>query len=189
MLVDGVESVADDGTVAWAPRTAEELEDLRLLVASAVGFDDTRGDQITIRSMEFQQPPDAGTAEPLPMFDRLGLDVMSLAQIGILGLVSLVLGLFVVRPILLAKPAAARSQLALPGAAASGKDTASPTPLDGEISGPGDFGGDLDLPPFEPLPELGSDPAQRLRQLVQDRQKETIEVLSQWMDDQEETAG
>lgn len=189
VLVDGVETTADDGTVTWTPRPSEELEDLRLLVASAVGFDDARGDQITIRSMEFQQPPDAGVAEPLPVIDRLGLDVMSLAQIGILGLVSLILGLFVVRPILLSAPSAGRTQLALPGGVESGKYSAAPHTLDGEISGPGDFLGNSDLLPFEPLPELGSDPAQRLRQLVQDRQEETLEVISQWMGDREEIAG
>lgn len=188
VLVDGVETVADDGTVTWAPRTAEELEDLRVLVASAVGFDEARGDQITIRSMEFRAPPPPGEALPVPMLDRLDLDLMSLVQLGTLALVSLLLGLFVVRPILMAKPAPAGTQLALPGTGQGETDIGALPPLDGEVSGPGDFGGDLDLPPFEPLPDPGVDPAQRLRQLVQDRQDETIEVLSQWMGDREEAA-
>lgn len=189
VLVDGVETMADDGSVTWAPRSTEELEDLRVLVASAVGFDEARGDQITIRSMEFQAPPPVGEAQPLPMLDRLGLDLMSLAQLGILALVSLILGLFVVRPILTARPAGGGSQLALPAADPAVQEMGALPPLEGEVSGPDEFGGGLDLPPFEPLPDIGSDPAQRLRQLVHDRQEETIEVLSQWMGDQEETAG
>lgn len=189
VLVDGVYGTSDDGTTEWQPRTDAEMQDLRLLVASAIGFDEARGDQITIRSMEFQTPASTGSAEPLPLIDKLGLDVMSLIQIGTLGLVSLILGLFVVRPLLLAKPAPAGAQLALPGMSSRDQDVPAVPAFDGEISGPGDFADPLDLPPFEPLPDFGSDPAQRLRRLVDERRDETIEVLSQWMNDQKETAG
>lgn len=189
VLVDGVESVAADGTVTRIPRSAEELADLRLLVASAVGLDESRGDQLTIRSMEFQPLPAPGDALPIPLLDRLGLDMMALAQVGILGLVSLILGLFVVRPILLSKPSAAAPQLAPPVPSIEIDEGFGGLPLDGEVSGPGDFGGDLGFPDFEPLPEIGNSPAQRLRQLVEDRQDETVEVLSQWISDQRETTG
>lgn len=189
VLVDGVETTDNQGVTTWESRSEAELEDLRQLVASAVGFDEARGDQITIRSMRFQQVPNLGAAEPLPLFDRLGLDLMSLIQIGILGLVSLLLGLFVVRPILLAKPKPPTTQLALPGSATESPGLAELPPLDGEVSGPGELDETLDFPDFEPLPDMGSDPADRLRMLVQERQDETIEVLSQWMNEQEEAAG
>ena len=189
VLVDGVETPGADGSVAWTARAPEELEDLRQLVASAIGYDEARGDQITIRSLEFQPLPEAGEAEPLPLVDRLGLDVMSLAQIGILALVSLILGLFVVRPILTARPRPSPPQLAPPASGGGDGAFAGLPPLNGEISGPGDFPDALALPAFDPLPDLAADPAQRLRQLVSEKQDETLEVLSQWMNDQEETAG
>lgn len=189
VLVDGIETVTDEGTVQWAPRSVEELKDLRQLVASAVGFDETRDDQITIRSMEFQPPTVLGEAEPPPLFDQLGLDFMSLAQIGILALVSLILGLFVIRPIMLSRPGAPSSQLALPPMSGSEISRTELPALDGEVSGPEELANDFGLPPFEPLPDIGTDPAHRLRQLVQERQEETVEVLSQWMNDQEEVTG
>lgn len=189
VLVDGIEIVGEDGAVSWEPRSSEELEDLRQLVASAVGFDEARGDQITIRSLQFTTPPEAGETQPLPLIDRLGLDIMSLAQIGILALVSLILGFFVVRPILTSNPSSADSQLALPGIEGAAEPFPELPPLDGEITEPDGFAGDLALPDFEPLPDPGQGKTQRLRELVEERRDETIEVLNQWMADQEERAG
>ena len=51
-----------DGKDAWAPRPPEEMETLRQLVQSAIGFDAARGDTVTIESLEFTPPPGAGHA-------------------------------------------------------------------------------------------------------------------------------
>jgi len=67
VLVNGVESVDENGTPVLTPRPTEELEDLKLLVASAVGFDGERGDEITIRSMAFETLPELGTAAGDPI--------------------------------------------------------------------------------------------------------------------------
>ena len=45
---------------AWAPRPAEEMETLRLLVQSAMGFDEARGDTVTIESLQFTVAAGAG---------------------------------------------------------------------------------------------------------------------------------
>lgn len=192
VLVNGIETPDADGALVWAPRADEELEDLRQLVASAVGFDAARGDQITIRSMQFQPVPELGTAQAPSFVQSLDLDMMSLAQLAILALVSLVLGLFVVRPILLGRsgqmPQA--NQLAPPGAPEPEIDIGALPPLDGEITGPNDLPDiGMDLPQLDQLPDLSANPADRLRRLVDERQDETIEVLNQWMNDQEEAAG
>jgi flagellar M-ring protein FliF len=89
---DGAEAVA---------RSEAELEALGELVASAVGLNETRGDVITIRAMPFSAPDLAEAASDGIMAGLLsGLDVMRLVQIAVLALVVLILGLFVVRPIL-----------------------------------------------------------------------------------------
>ena len=58
VLVDGLyEAVAvEDGTetIQYAPRTDEELSRITALVKNAVGFDDTRTDQIEVVSMQFE---------------------------------------------------------------------------------------------------------------------------------------
>src|SRR5690606_25465513 len=56
VIVDGVEGANGE----WAPRPPEEIAALRELVESAVGFDETRGDRVTIQSMEFSDQPQLG---------------------------------------------------------------------------------------------------------------------------------
>ena len=101
VLVDQEKVVAQDGTVSFQPRTAQEMTDLHDLVASAVGYDQTRGDVLTIKSMAFQQPATEGTLAESSVLAAFGpINAMSLIQLGVLSVVALILGLFVIRPIL-----------------------------------------------------------------------------------------
>ncbi|MAC81086.1 MAG: flagellar M-ring protein FliF [Rhodobacteraceae bacterium] len=183
-----------NGAPQSIPREATELDALRELVASAVGFDEARGDVITLKTMELPNvAPEGTTVAGASMFDLTGVDVMQLAQVGILALVALALGLFVVRPILAAPPSrlTAGDPPALPPA--DGDDFGGGGVLDGEIDG----GSDSFLPPlmgggmddgFGGLPSLdgGDDsPADRLRNLIGERQAETIEILRNWLEDEE----
>ncbi len=188
VMVDGVVTVAADGTRSWAPRTEEELATLQELVASAVGLDEARGDVLTLKSLEFQEIPFAeGTVAEAGLLPQIGpLDVLSLVQTAVLAVVALVLGLFVIRPILTS--ASARPALAAPGPtlALPAAGGFAGTALDGEvetgyaISGyPGsarDISGD----------EGEEDPASRLRRLIEKRQTESIEILRGWMETDEE---
>jgi len=106
VLVDGLREVAADGTSNWTPRPQEELDVLTDLVKSAVGFDEARGDQVTVRSLEFANPVvEVGTAPigggVLSFFAR---HLMTLIQLGVLSSVAILLGMFVVKPILTQKP-------------------------------------------------------------------------------------
>lgn len=178
VLVDGLR--APDGT--WQPRPEAELNDLRDLVASAVGFDSARGDVVTIKSMEFEPLPDAAAAEPAGMLDQL--DMMSLIQSGIIAAVILGLGLFVIRPLLAGNR---RTEPAPPLALPPAQPSAMGPALTGEIDdGPADL----------PVPAVagrgtgdagGADPVERLRQLIAARQSESVEILRSWMDEREET--
>ncbi|MEO1025835.1 MAG: flagellar basal-body MS-ring/collar protein FliF [Pseudomonadota bacterium] len=193
-LVDGILVPDENGTATWQPRAQAELEDLRELIASAVGFNTDRGDQITIRSMQFEPPPAFEEPEPLSFLDRISLDVMGLIQMAVLALVSLVLGLFVLRPILTKQPNSAPAQLAPPPAqvpppvAEPAGDALPELPaLDGEIDGVGDFAPLGELPSYDSI-QGGADPAARLRELIEQKQDETVEVLSQWMNDPQEAS-
>ncbi|MEM0934462.1 MAG: flagellar basal-body MS-ring/collar protein FliF [Pseudomonadota bacterium] len=204
VLVDGTMEVQADGNEVWVPRPEEELADMRELVASAVGFDEARGDQITIKSLAFEPLPtaDTGTAAA----QGLALDPMQLAQLGVLAAVALALGLGVVRPILTSAPG---PPAGLPAPAAGVPSPAGVLPIetpelpggaltgeidDGGFSGPqintvGDFdmgfgdGGDLPA-----LPNLDADPVTRLKGLIEERQDETMEVLRGWMGEGKERA-
>jgi flagellar M-ring protein FliF len=83
VLIDGVRAPDAAGTMQWTPRPEAEVEALRELVASAVGFDEARGDVITIRSLPFEPVTRAEESTPVAsLIDRLGLDVMSLIRLG-----------------------------------------------------------------------------------------------------------
>lgn len=187
VLVDGLRVTAEDGTVTWQPRPDEELAVLRDLVASAVGLDEARGDVLTLRSLAFEPIAELGTLAEAGLFAGLaGFDVMRALQLVVLAVVALILGLFVIRPVLGASarglPAPPAPPLALPGTAAVAD---SPRVLTGEI----DDG--TDLPPMAILPhadefDVPSDPMARLRRLIAERQVESVEILRGWMDLEEE---
>lgn len=89
-----------------APRPAEEIETLRALIAAAAGIDPARGDQLTVRSMAFDVPILEEAPEPGLLAGREPM-MWQAGQIAFLGLVALILGLFVVRPVLTAGAGAA----------------------------------------------------------------------------------
>ncbi|MDA5092828.1 flagellar basal-body MS-ring/collar protein FliF [Aliiroseovarius sp. KMU-50] len=100
VLVDGIRNINEAGEVSWSARSEEELNSLRDLVASAIGFDETRGDTITIKTMEFEPLPVEGTEASGGFMQGIPFDIMSMIQLAVLSIVALILGLFVVRPIL-----------------------------------------------------------------------------------------
>ncbi len=186
VMVDGVVSIAADGTRSWTLRPDEEIATLRELVASAVGLDEARGDVLTLKSLEFQELPAVdGTLVSAGILPEMAnLDIMSLVQTAVLAVVALVLGLFVIRPILTSasRPALPlpEAALALPPAQAYGGPM-----LEGEVdssfvydsygSGSGRDGAAIE-----------DDPATRLRRLIEKRQTESIEILRGWMEHEEE---
>ena len=189
VLVDGQQVVATDGTITWTARTDEELGALRELVASAVGLDETRGDVLTLKSLEFEAIAETGTLAEASMLAAFApINIMSAIQIAALAIVSLILGLFVLRPILTAQARSVpqlglqSSPLALPGTTAT-----APRVLSGEIDdGTG-------LPPFsvnaaDGTTGLPNDPVARLRRLIEERQVESVEILRGWMEAEEEKA-
>ena len=125
---------------------------------AAVGLDETRGDTLTLAEMPFGPLPTALPATTPPIWSNL--DLTQLIQIAVAGIVSLILGLFVVRPLLLAPPR--------------------PAPI----------GSDLTRMPQEqatPAQQIESqseeeqeDPIERLRRKVAGRQDEALRILQPW---------
>ena len=100
VLLDGILTTNDAGESQWIPRSAEEIEVISNLVKAAIGFDADRGDQLTVSSLEFPAAIPAGSFAEWSPFDLFEVNIIKLLQLAVLGLVSLVLGLFVVRPLL-----------------------------------------------------------------------------------------
>src|SRR5438093_10352230 len=57
VLIDGTYTAGPGGTRVFNARPAEELDRLRDLVKSAVGFSEARGDRVEVTSVPFQTEP------------------------------------------------------------------------------------------------------------------------------------
>jgi flagellar M-ring protein FliF len=188
VIIDGTDVLAADGTVTKQPRTAEELAALQELVASAVGLSVERGDVLTLRELDFQPLAVEGTLSEAGLLAGIGpINVMQLIQLAVLTIVALILGLFVLRPILMSRRLApagfldssgGSETMALPGMA-----TGEGWPvLNGTIDD--EYGG---LPGSALAKEVDpNDPLARLRRLIEERQDESVEILRGWMEQNEE---
>ncbi|MFD2813505.1 flagellar M-ring protein FliF C-terminal domain-containing protein [Paracoccus aerius] len=101
VLVNGVAAENAQGEMQMVPRSEGELDVLRELVASAVGYDEARGDQITVKSLPFAGLGEGGTAAAPGWIDRLELN--GLARIGLIGVFALAVVFLVLRPVLKAR--------------------------------------------------------------------------------------
>ena len=104
VAVDGKYTPAADGKgePTYAPRTAEEVQQIKTLVAAAVGIDETRGDKIEVVNVRFNREPSAapGADEGSSMFNFDKNDIMRGVELLVLLVTGLLLIFFVVRPLL-----------------------------------------------------------------------------------------
>lgn len=188
VLVNGVPGTDAAGNPVMVPRPDDELAALRELVASAIGLDEARGDQLTLRSMPFEPLPELGSEAQSPgLFAASPLDTMRLVQLGVLAVVALVLGLFVLRPLLTRVPepgllAPASASASAPAEEALTAEIDPPEPAEA-LPVPAPQGELPALPPVSPEEAVA-----RLRTLIDERQEDTLAILRGWMDDEEEPA-
>jgi len=97
ILVDGVYTTNAEGVSQYAPRAEEELKQLEKLVQSAIGYDTTRGDEVSVVNMQFAATP-ADIFETGP-FDWIKQDINSIIQTIVLGGVAILAILLVIRPL------------------------------------------------------------------------------------------
>ena len=197
VLVNESTVIDENGQETLVPREDSELEALRDLVSSAVGYDEARGDIITIKSMALQSISPQGTEVSKSLLDGFHIDLMSAIQMAVLALVTLILGLFVVRPLLMRPALDETSDIAALTDGTS--EDAVADGLTGEVEGEdfelpdlpmiSGFGDDSDgLPDLNIGSPMTDDPVERLRSMIGERQDETVEILRSWLEDKEESA-
>jgi flagellar M-ring protein FliF len=101
VVVDGDNKAAAAGKDTYTARTPQEMSQIEALVKSAIGYDKTRGDDVKVVNMEFAHL-DVADATPAPA-PLLGLDSaywFKIIEAAILSLTALLIGLFVVRPLI-----------------------------------------------------------------------------------------
>jgi flagellar M-ring protein FliF len=112
VLVDGTYAAAADGTTTYAPRSAEELDQIGKLVKSAIGYDEKRGDTVEVVNMRFADNTELGSDASAGLF--LGFsrsDLVRIVELLVLALLGALAIMFGLRPVLnrlltAAKPAA-----------------------------------------------------------------------------------
>ncbi len=187
VLVDGIRGTDASGAATVEPRPEAEMQALRELVESAVGYDAERGDMITLKSMDLPSVAPQGTAASASIWPDLLSDPISLIQMATLALVTLVLGLFVIRPMLV-RPAGDPMRLP-PVEPAGGEGTPPAQLLTGEIQNEdGSYGSPLETSVPAIANGNGEDAVARLRAMIGDKQEETVEILRSWLEDREEKA-
>lgn len=92
---------ADGAPPTYQPRPQEELDRIGALVKSAVGFNEQRGDVVTLENAAFARPDTTmqDVAAPGP-FDFDKFDIVRGAEIGALLVTALALVFFVLRPLI-----------------------------------------------------------------------------------------
>jgi flagellar M-ring protein FliF len=102
VLVDGTYGKDDKGDITYQPRSKEELDQISTLVRSAIGFDDKRGDQVNVVNLRFAETPSLTIPEPTGWLAAMRFtkdDIMRSIEMAVMGILSLVVLLFVVRPL------------------------------------------------------------------------------------------
>ncbi len=100
VAVDGITGVDDQGAPTYTPRTAEQMQTIEALVKTAIGFDQARGDQVTVSNVRFLRPPPIGPGPKAGMFSFDKNDIMRAIELLILAIVSIAMMIFIVKPLL-----------------------------------------------------------------------------------------
>lgn len=141
VLVDGTYATNQGGERSYQPRSTEELDQLKKLVQSAIGYDEKRGDQVEIVNMRFAQPEEALGEPPPILFGMSKQDLFRATETLVLTVVAILVILLVVRPLVTrmletTREAALASQRMLAEQAAMGM-AALPAPMGmGALGGP-----------------------------------------------------
>jgi flagellar M-ring protein FliF len=146
VVVDGDNKADASGKATYTPRTPQQMSQIEALVKSAIGYDKTRGDDVKVVNMQFAHL-DVADATPAPA-PLLGLDSaywFKIIEAAILSLTALLIGLFVVRPLIgrMFAPQAAGESTALLAA----QQMAGQLPAPGQAQAQAAGGATMALPP------------------------------------------
>ena len=98
VLLDNVAKVAADGKSTAQALTPAQLDNITKLVKNAVGFDETRGDNVSVVNEAFHEEASDLKPETVPIWQRPM--VQDIARLGLGALVLLAIALGVLRPMI-----------------------------------------------------------------------------------------
>ena len=191
-MVDGTETPGPDGKPVWRARADDDLARLTLLVKTAIGFNERRGDTVQLLSLPFAATEDARAPDTDGWlgFRLEKPDLMRLAETALIGVVALVGLLSIVRPMVL--------RLTLAGAPAQLAGTAATGPANLPIAGAprlgalahedGRSGSAIGLLEDESMVNVANIEGQvraaslrRIAEMVEKNPEETLAIMRGWM--------
>ncbi|MDE2485965.1 MAG: flagellar M-ring protein FliF, partial [Alphaproteobacteria bacterium] len=194
VAVDGTTAPGKNGKPgAYTPLPAQEMQQITQLVQSAIGYDQKRGDQVTVVNVRFP-PVDNGegvtSANPLMGFDKN--DIMRAAELGVLAIVALLMMLFIVRPLIKGATAGGPAPMMIGGPGVTRVATVadgqpmqvSVDPATGQqLALPGPVSGDLeqkiDIARIEGQVKASS--LKRVSEFVEKHPEESVSILRGWL--------
>jgi flagellar M-ring protein FliF len=194
VVVDGQTTTdAATGKTSYTPRSAAEMKQIESLVSSAVGLDKSRGDQLQVTNMQFAQIDGGqGVAAPTPFLGLDGAYWFKIIEATILSITALLIGLFVLRPLiarmfapisfsgqpLLAGASGVAGQLPPPGGSATASGDDSPAPL----MIPARKSASIDLSQIEG--QVKESAVRKVGEVVQAHPEEALAILRTWLHQQ-----
>jgi flagellar M-ring protein FliF len=191
VAVDGVTAPGVGGKPgAYTARSDDEMKRIDTLVRAAIGFDEKRGDQIQVVNVRFDRPPEAAAAGGLP-FSLDKSDIMRIAELAVLFVVTGLLIFFVIRPML--SPGAGGGTIKLPGGGtfqiANGMTLAADGASGGAIamdsSGNmvslpgGEFEQKIDIAKIEGQVRASS--VKKVSEFIENHPEESVSILRSWL--------
>ncbi len=188
VVVDGrYEPVLDEegeptDEMQYVPRSDEELEQYRILVRRAIGYDQARGDKVEIINMQFSRDLAAMMENEGP-FDFLKHKLDDIIKMLIFGIVAILVIMLVVRPIVnkafdvsTADLEAEAMQVQAEAAVAGGGGGAGVDQLMGQMA---DTSESIDLDIIQN--RMDGTPARKINDLIDNNPEETLAVIRNWL--------
>ncbi|HEY1225032.1 MAG TPA: flagellar basal-body MS-ring/collar protein FliF [Brevundimonas sp.] len=199
VAVDGKWTPAADGKgePTYTPRTPQEIEQIKALVAAAAGIDPARGDKIEVLNVRFNREPAPALAEGgSSMFDFTKDDIMRGVELLVLLVTGLLLIFFVLRPLLkTASGGGAGGAVAGPGGqlmmagpgggmvavqnAGGGNVAGMLAGPQGQLAGPSDMEQRLDIARIEGQVKASS--VRKVADFVEKHPEESTSIIRSWV--------
>jgi flagellar M-ring protein FliF len=188
VAVDGVSSGAG-GKDDYKPRSAQEMQQIEALVKSAIGYDKTRGDLVQVVNMPFAKV-DLGPSTPAatPLLGLDSSDWLKIIEVAILSLTALLIGFFIVRPLI--------GRMFAPNLVSGSQRQLAPQQIAGQLPAPGQMpsGGALQSASTGALPapesmiditriegQVRESSIRKVGEVVQAHPEEALAILRTWL--------
>ena len=180
---------ANGGAPTYAARTPQEIEQIKALVAAAVGIDATRGDKIEVLNVRFNRDLAVvgGEEAASSLFNFTKNDIMRGVELLVLLVTGLLLIFFVLRPLLKsAGGGVGGGPLQLAGAGGGGAVTSLQTTIMGaaggvmpQLAGPSEMDQRLDIARIEGQVKASS--VKKVADFVEKHPDESTTILRSWV--------